>query len=298
MKFGDIKSLLDFGAFRPEPDDSSAPWSRRFPHQKSLLINIGKSQTTWKTLGKGGKLLDGGIHKGEFKDAVEQCAADWRGATEDGWCAVSMNTRYVISLENNLSRKPGVEDLIRTNPRAAIGSRYERGKRYALTHNPESVASILLACEEEQIRRIEGLMKEAGLQVGRVACGTYALLVRLLEEANPEKAVKVQKPEETGRRGERMYLVCCEGSVCALLQTGELWTELRSRTDLYTDGAIDPALDLLQPLTARLDPGAELLVATDTDHSPIVDRLREQLPEVRIEDLSQPQHLWRVLAEL
>jgi hypothetical protein len=297
VKFSDIKSVLNFAVFRPEPDDFTAPWSRRFPHQRSLLLNIGRAQTTWRTLGKGGKILDGGTHKGEFKEAAENCGADWRAATDEGWCAVSMNSRYVISLENNLSRKPGVEEVIRTNPRAAIGSRYERGKRYAITHNPESVASIMLSCEEEQIRRIESQLKECGLQAGRVACGAYAMLVRLLEDTNDGREEKPGSQADTGRRGDRLYLVCCEGSVCALMQSGDLWTELRSRSDLYTD-SFDPVFDLLQPLTARLDSGAEIVLAADSDDTGLADQLRERFSGVRIEDLSKPQHLWRVLAEV
>jgi len=297
VKFSDIKSVLNFAVFRPEPDDFTAPWSRRFPHQRTLLLNIGRTQTTWRTLGKGGKLLDGGSHKGEFKDAAEHCAADWRAATDDGWCAVSMNSRYVISLENNLSRKPGVEEVIRTNPRAAIGSRYEKGKRYALTHNPESVASVMLSCEEEQIRRIETLLKECGLQTGRISCGAYAMLVRLLEETNDSHEQKPANPSDAGRRASRLYVVCCEGSVCALMQSGELWTELRSRSDIYTD-SLDPVIDLLQPLTARLESGAELFIAADNDNTGIADQLRGRLDGVKIEDLSEPPHLWRVLAEI
>jgi hypothetical protein len=297
VKFSDIKSVLNFAVFRPEPDDFTAPWSRRFPHQRTLLLNIGRTQTTWRTLGKGGKLLDGGSHKGEFKDAAEHCGAEWRAATDEGWCAVSMNSRYVISLENNLSRKPGVEEVIRTNPRAAIGSRYEKGKRYALTHNPESVASVMLSCEEEQIRRIETLLKECGLQTGRVSCGAYAMLVRLLEETNDNHEQKPANPSDAGRRASRLYVVCCEGSVCALMQSGELWTELRSRSDIYTD-SLDPALDLLQPLTARLESGAEMFILADSDDTGIADKLRERLDGVKIEDLSKPQQLWRVLAEI
>ncbi len=72
-----------FRRLPPGADDFTAPWSRRFPHQRTLLMNIGRSQTTWRTLGKGGKLLDGGSHKGDFKEAAEHCSAEWRAATDE-----------------------------------------------------------------------------------------------------------------------------------------------------------------------------------------------------------------------
>ena len=37
--------------------------------------------------------------------------------TSEGWCAISFSTRYVISLEVNLSRRKGSEEQIKTNPK-------------------------------------------------------------------------------------------------------------------------------------------------------------------------------------
>ena len=45
MKLKDVKDVLTFAAFRPEPDDSTAPWSKRFPRQRSLLLNFDQ---TWR----------------------------------------------------------------------------------------------------------------------------------------------------------------------------------------------------------------------------------------------------------
>lgn len=296
MKGGDIKSVLNFAAFRPEPDDRSAPWSKRFPHARTLLLNISRTHTTWRQVGKGGRIGDGGSQQGDLAKVIEACAAEWRGLTDDGWCAVSLNNRYVISLENNLSRKPGVEEVIRTNPRAALGSRYERGKRYTMTHNPESVASVLLGVDEELIKKVETQIKEAGLQVGRMCCGSYAMLIRLLEWANKDDGEKKKDDEPAAKNTGKLYIVCCEGSVCAMLQSGELWTELRSRSDLYTDDFL-PVIDLVQPLAARLEDGAEILLVVDDSGSEAAELLREKFPNVRVEDLSQSQHLWRVLSE-
>ncbi len=301
MNLKDIKDVLTFAAFRPEPDDSSAPWRPRFPHKRTLLLNISRAATTWRCLGKGGRFLEGGSQEGEFKDVATQCNDEWKSLSDDGWCAVSINTRYVISLETNLSRKPGVEEVIRTNPRSALGSRYERGKRYALTHNPESIASILLACDEEQIRRTETTLKEHGLQAGRIACGTYALLCRVLEETNAERpsgdGSRSGLNQPGGKKVERLYVVCCEGSVCAMLQSGDLWTELRSRSDLY-HGDPAPVLDILQPLCSRLDKDAEVHFVAETDESPLVEKLRDRLPSAAVTDHSRNHQLWRVLADL
>jgi hypothetical protein len=43
----EIKSVLSFAAFRPDVDDADIPWAKRFEGRKSLLINIGRSQTSW-----------------------------------------------------------------------------------------------------------------------------------------------------------------------------------------------------------------------------------------------------------
>ncbi len=299
MNLKDLKDVLTFAAFRPEPDDSSATWKRRFPGKRTLLLNVGRAVTTWRCLGKGGKFLEGGSQEGEFKDIATQNGEEWKSLTDEGWCAVSVNTRYVISLETNLSRKPGVEEIIRTNPRSALGSRYERGKRYAFTHNPESVASILLACDEEQIRRTETILKEHGLQAGRISCGAYGLLCRMLEQTNSERTnpEAPATPADDARKTERLYVVCCEGSICAMLQGGDLWTELRSRSDLSLDDP-DPVLDILQPLISRLSKEAEIHFVAETDGSPVVAKLRERMPKAAITDHSQPQQLWRVLADL
>ena len=138
MKLKDIVSVLNFSAFRPEPDDSTAAWTKRFPKEKTLMLNIGRKRVSWIRLDKRGEFGDGGSMEGEFKDILGQMGPEWRALTDNGWCAVSLNTRAMVSLEVNLSRRPGLLEMLRTNPKAAIGAKAERGKRYSLTHNPES----------------------------------------------------------------------------------------------------------------------------------------------------------------
>lgn len=293
----DVKNVLTFRAFKPEPDDRLATWPRRFPRERTLLLNIGRGFTSWKGLGRNGKFVDGGSQTGEFKEIVPALAAEWRGLTDEGWCAVSLNTRYVISLETNVSRKPGTEVLLRTNPRAVLGGRYERGKRYALTNNPESVATVLLSVEEEQIKQIETTLRDAALRVGRIACGSYAMLRRMLEAVHGGAT----RDETKGGGGEQhsmaLYVVCCEGSVCTMLESGDAWAELRSRSDLYKDDDFEPIFHILQPLIPRLGRGGRVHFIADHADSPILAGLREQLPGAEVTDHSGEDQLWRVLAK-
>ncbi len=293
----DIKSVLAFRAFRPEPDDPAESWARRFAGKRTLLLNVGRGQTSWKGVARNGKFVEGGEQAGDFKEIAAAMAAEWRALTDDGWCAVSLNARYVISLETNVSRKPGIEQLLRSNPRAVLGGRYERGKRYALTNNPESVATILLTVEEEQIKQTEGVLRDAGLSVGRISCGTYAMLRRLLEIVHPGGKAGREKEEATARRSSVLFVVCCEGSVCAMLESGELWTDLRSRSDLYKDGDVEPVTKILEPLIARLDGGAVVHFAADHADSAMLGALRERLPKAEIVEHGRDDQLWSVLAD-
>ncbi len=294
---GEIKSVLAFRAFRPEPDDWRATWTRRFGGKRTLLLNVGRGQTSWKGIDRKGRLVDGGEQAGDFQEVASAMAAEWRGLTEDGWCAVSLNARYVISLETNVSRKPGADQLLRSNPRAVLGGRYEKGKRYAVTNNPESVATILLAVEEEQIKQTEVLLKEAGLKAGRMACGAYAMLRRLLETVHSEGGESGAGDGEVQRRASALFVVCCEGSVCAMLEAGESWTDLRSRSDLYQAGETEPVLTILQPLIARLDRSSVVHFVADQEDSEILGALRVKVPTAEIVDHGVDNFLWRVLSD-
>jgi hypothetical protein len=292
VKIKDITDVLTFAAFRPEPDDSAAPWIRRFPGRRTLLLNVGKNKTTWRSLGKGGKLLDGGMQKGDFKDLASNLAPEWRKLTDDGWCAVSLNSRYVISLEANLPRKEGIEDIMRANPRAVLGSKFERQKRYALTNNPEHATSIVLSCEDDVVKKIEGGLSEGSLQTGRICCGPYAMLRRAIEYANTGEPL----PDGSPRR--ILYVICCEGAVCLLTQVGDMWTELRSRADFYEED-FAPVLEMARPgRRGPEDMPGEILLVADNVAPELVEGLAGLFPKAKITDLTQPDHLWRMLADL
>ena len=118
MLLEEIKSVLSFAAFRPDADDPNISWSKRFENRKALLLNVSRNQTSWRGINRKGKFEEGGMQEGEFADIAPQRAEDWRGMTDGGWCVVSLNNRFIISLENNLMRGDNCMHLLRTNPRA------------------------------------------------------------------------------------------------------------------------------------------------------------------------------------
>ena len=169
-----------------------------------------------------------------------------------------------------------------------LGARYERGKRYAVTHNPETNSSILLTCDEENIRKVETMLREAGLQLGRIFCGTYLLLRHALSQTNTAKGG--DKPTSF------FYVICCQGSVCAMVQDEDRWMELRSRTDAYED-TVDPALELLAPFDQRIPAESEIVLVCDTLMPEMAAGLERIFNGHKITDLSQPDLLWTLAAQ-
>lgn len=292
MNFQDIKDVLTFNAFLPEPDDSSANWKKRFAGKRSLLMDVGKSVIHWMTLNKACKFQELGKVEGELKEIFTQSAEEWKKLTDGAWCGISLNSRYVISLESNLSRKKGAEDILKSNPRAALGSKYEKGKRYAVTHNPESNTSLLLSMDEEFVKKIEAICKETGLFVGRICCGTYVLLRHLLMEVGRRQPKGQQLPAEAGV----IYVVCNHGSLCILSQRGEQWLELRSRTDVYTDSA-KPILELLDPFKQQLSPPLSVFLIMDETNTEFAGEITNFFDPVPVEDLTKPGQLWELLRD-
>ncbi|MCX7869575.1 MAG: hypothetical protein N2322_06450, partial [Terrimicrobiaceae bacterium] len=225
----------------------------------------------------------------DLKEVLANSAHDLLDLTEGGWCAISLQTRYVVSLETNLSRREGSEEIIKVNPRTVLGGRFERGKRYAVTHNPETNSSILLSCDEEHVAKLEMLFREAGFRVGRVCCGTYALLRHALAAVNSSK--------DGAQPASAFLVVFCEGAVCALVQQDDKWLELRSRTDVYEPEEISPALDLLAPFQARIPAEMPVVAVADT----LIPGLSEKLGAVfhghAIQDLSSPELLANLLVQ-
>ena len=292
MNLQDIKDILTFASFRPEPDDSSFSWRKRFAHQNSLLLNIGKSSVSWMGLSKGCKFRDVGSADGELKEIITQNLADWKKLTDSGHVGISLHTRYVISLETNLTRRKGAEDILKSNPRAALGAKYERGKRYAVTHNPESNTSLLLTCDEEFIKRVETFLKEAGFTTARLCCGTYALLRQLLFEANRDKP----KGQPTDPARTVLYVVLNSGSVCLMSQIGDQWLELRSRCEVWTD-SLDPVVELIKPFKEHLEPPFEVCILAHDPMPQFLDAAKELFAGATIKDFTKPGQLWLTMKD-
>ena len=294
MKLKDIKDVLTFASFRPEPDDTTAGWPKRFPRERTLMLNITKTGVSWVGMERGLKIGDSGSLEGAVKDVAGQVGDEWKSLTDDGWCAVSLSTRYVISLESNLSRRKGAEEQIRTNPKIALGAKAERGKRYSVAHNSESNTSVLLAVEEDLIKRIETSLDSAGLKVGRVSCGPFSMLTDLIEQVAEARAAQ----KEGEGLGPIVMVACCQGSVVALTQQGDNWTELRSRTDAYEGSDATPVLGIIQPLIENAGDGTHVVFMGDEPGLPLPALLQERLPNVRVSDVSVENQLWKKLADL
>ncbi|MCB1100306.1 MAG: hypothetical protein R3F19_25240 [Verrucomicrobiales bacterium] len=297
MKLKDLKDVLTFAAFLPEPDDSGAAWNKRFPGKRTLLLNIGKDSTSWRVMDKKGVIGEAGKMEGPFKEILAQMAEEWKTLADDGWCAVSLNSRFVISLEINLSRRQGVEEVLRTNPKAALGAKAERGKRYNLAHNPESNTSMLLACDEDAIVKMEAQFKDADLQIGRVCIGVYAMMIDLIGQIHDARKAQL-KEDPDAKIGPVLMVAACEGAVCAMTQREEQWLELRSRSDLYTDTDVSPIIDIIRPLIDNAGQDVHVVFMSDEQGSPFVELMGQQMPNIRVSDVSVPNQLWNIVSDI
>ena len=293
MKLSNITNVLSFAAFRPDPDDSSCMWRKRFRNKQTLLLNFSKEVVSWRSVSKEGVLGEENSIAGSVKEVVQDMSEDWLDLTDGGWCAVSINHRFVISLETNLTRKNGASELIRTNPKAVLGSKSERGKRYALKHNDESNSSILLAVDEDYIKEIETLFKSSGLKIGRICCGIYGMLSESLDQIS--EAQKDYNENVSEPLGDVILITCCEGSVCILKSDQEKWIELRSRNSLYTQKDMEPLRKIIAPIVEALGSNAQIVLSADGTVEGISQMLSELAPNVRINDMSDSYGLWNLL---
>jgi hypothetical protein len=282
----DIKSVLSFSAFRADPDDPDISWSKRHEGRKSLLLNISRSHVSWRSINRKGKLEASGFQEGEFSDVSALRADEWRAMTEGGWVSVSLNNRFIISLENNLMRGDTTQHMLRTNPRAVLGPKYDRGKRYALYHHHESTASMLLACEDSMVKVTEDGLRAIGLKAGRICCGMFALM---------EHALGNIYESQKGQTGTSFVLiVACEGSIAAMSQQDGQWRDLRCRSGLGMDG-VETALQIVSPLVAKAPTGTPVFFVGDGHESNFRKDLMEQLDRVGARDLTQDDILWKVI---
>lgn len=296
MKLKDIKEVLNFAAFRPEPDDGMAMWKKRFPKQRALLLGIGRNKVTWVSVEKNGTLGETGELAGDIKDVAQDMSEEWKDMTEGGWCGVALNNRFMISLETNLTRKKGSEILIRTNPKAALGSKAEKGKRYAVEHNQQSNTSVLLAIDEDFVKSTESVLSQAGLNVARMACAPFFMLQDGLDQID-EAREKFKKSNPDQSLGKIILVVCCDGSFCAMTQNEDQWSELRSRSGLYKSDDLEPIIKIVQPLIDHAGDGAQIIFMADEVGTGISEYLQNGLPSIRVSDVTQPSQMWNLLKQ-
>lgn len=286
MLLDEIKSVLSFAAFKPEADDANVSWSKRFEGRKTLLINVSRNQTSWRGVNKKGKLEDGGVMDGEFADIAPQRADEWRMLADGGWCVVSINNRFIVSLENNMMRGDNCTNLLRTNPRAVLGPKYDRGKRYALCHHPDTTASMLLACEESMVKVTEDVLKSIGIRPGRVCCGLFALM---------ENAIFDLYTSKRNSLATNMALIAaCEGSISIILQQDAQWKELRCRSGLGPD-AVETSLQIITPLLQKLPEGSPIHFVSDGQDLKFRNDLLGHLDKFSPSDSTEEDLLWRII---
>ncbi len=287
MLLEDIKSVLTFAAFRPDVDDADISWAKRFEGRKSLLLNIGRGQTSWRAVDKKGRLYDGGIQEGEFADVAVQRGEEWRGLTDGGWCAVSINHRFIISLESNMMRGENCVSLLRSNPRAVLGPKYDRGKRYAVCHHPEAATSMLLAVEESMVKVTEDILKTAGMRPARVCCGLFAMIEQTVQNLG--------KDQRGGVPPSFVLIVSCEGAISALCQQDGQWRDFRCRSGLGLD-AVETTLQIVSPLVAKAPPGTPVFFVSDGQDEKFRGEMMQHLEKVGARDLTQPDLFWQIIS--
>jgi hypothetical protein len=287
MKLDSIKQVLTFQAFRPDPDDPDTPVAVRMAGRRYVCVNISKGHVSWRGVDRKGKMVGGGQVEGEFADVVSQLAEEWHGHSDGGWVVVSINNRFVLTLESNLSRKPGSERLIRSNARAVIGAKHDRTKRYAVYHHPETSSSLLLACEDSLVKTIEDSLEGLGLKPARVSCGLFSMVEDWLR----------RHFAAGGAKKDFVLVACCDGSICVLSQKKGQWSELRARGGFYAGEDAEPVVALAAPLINGSGAGSPIYLLHDRPGTMFSSSLLERLESHGAKDVTEPEMLWSALTQ-
>ena len=288
MELKDIKDVLSFAAFRPEPDNSNAPWAKRFQGRRVLLLNIGKDDVSWRSVGKKGDFESSGSDEGEFAEVAQRHAEEWRGLTDNGWVAVSINHRFIMNLERNLPRKPGYRKVLRTNPKQILGAKYDRGKVYGIHQSVNTNASLVLACDESLVKSIEETLKNNSLRAARISVGLFAMTCRMVEMVGEKK--------ELSEMSDLLLVAACKGSISALRQKGGQWSELRCRAGLDSE---DPgqALQMIAPFLNTATPETRVLFMNHETESRFAEALKPQLQNLMVVDITETDQLWSTMMD-
>jgi hypothetical protein len=247
------------------------------------LLNVSRTHTSWRSINKRGKFQEAGSQTGEFAEVTTGRAEEWRALTDGGWVNVSLNHRFIISLENNMSRREGYRSLLQSNPKAVIGAKCDRGKRYAIYHHPHTTSSILMACDDTAVKGAEDSLRAAGLKAGRICCGLFALLEQKLNDI-----YQSDKPEA---KGSFILIATCEGSLAALVQLDGQWTDLRCRTGVGADG-IDAMIQIIAPMVQKVPQGTRVFYVHDGNDEKFSSAMMAQIEQIGAKDISVADQLW------
>lgn len=286
MEFKDIKDVLTFAAFRPEPDNPRFTWQQRFPKRKSLIVNIGRGRCSWASINRKGQVDNVAEADGEFVEIAAQMADAWRASTEDGWIGVSLNHRFIIGLEHNLSRKKGWQEELRLNPKSILGTKHDRTKRYAIHHNPETSASLVMACDDSLVKAIEEAMRNHNLRPARICSGLFAMTAHLLNRIAADNVLKSQ---------DIVAVVWLEGSLCVVRQKGGQWQDLRCRSGISPgDGAT--VAQMVRPFLEKADASTRVLLMEDRKSGGFSSAYLPHFGNLHVTDVTEDHNLWNLLA--
>lgn len=286
MELKDIKDVLTFAAFRPEADNPKFAWPQRFPKRRSTLVNVSRGHVSWCYLDRKGAIEDAGQSAGEFPDVAAQMADQWLASTEDGWIGLSLNNRFIISLEHNLSRKKGWQQELRQNPKSVLGSRYDRGKRYAVHHNPETSASLMMACDDSMIKTIEEAMRGLALRPARICIGLFAMTANLLNRIATDGSLKSQ---------DLIVVTWLDHSLCVLRQKNGQWQDLRCRSGLQP-GDETTVSHMIQPFLEGADPSTRVLLMEDRQGGDFSRNHLSLFGNLHVTDVTEEHNLWHTLS--
>lgn len=286
MEFRDIKEVLTFAAFRPESDNPRFTWQQRFPKRRSTILNISRGHVSWCFLNKKGEIEDTGEADGEFVEVAGMMADHWHSHTEDGWIGVSLNNRFIISLEHNLSRKKGWEDELRQNPKSILGTKHDRSKRYALHHNPETSASLLMACDDSMVKTIEEAMRSRNLRPARICVGLFAMTANLLGRIEQDPSLKVQ---------DLILVTWLDNSLCVIRRKGGQWQELRCRSGLQP-GDETTISQMLRPFIENAAPSTRVVLMEDARNGAFSQHYLPLFSNLAVSDITEEYNLWNILA--
>jgi hypothetical protein len=201
---------------------------------------------------------------------------------------VSINHRFIISLESNMMRGENCVSLLRSNPRAVLGPKYDRGKRYAICHHPEAATSMLLAVEESMVKVTEDILKTVGMRPARVCCGLFAMLERMVQTIGDN--------QRGGAPSSFVLIGFCEGSIAALVQQDGQWRDFRCRSGLGLD-AIETSLQIVSPLVAKAPPGTPVFFVCDGQEDKFRTEMMQHLEKVAARDLTETDLLWQIMSK-